>query len=375
MLAAAVVGSGGSASALTSSPTQLLAAFHNALSDEADVSVLTSSPSLILELTAAAAEQGGGGEELPEVLASLDFIENVYTVGGSTVLIGDVLGGDFEPSDITANGLEILIDNENRPSAIGALKAIFDTNNYSAVFEVVPLTLEGDPRQIIFPFMNDFNNAVDVWYLGGFLDGTLENRGDWFLYGDDWVSHTFFECSDRNMVEGLPKRLGFTIQPTPYVGSIGGGAADEEPMAGLGARTWDSVFIGHSNGNNNSPIHSYIRKITLYEKLDNATLQSLTPAPAGAPVNAVLPAMTGVAQVGETLTCTSGTWTGTAPITYGYQWMKYFNNWQYIEGETGNTYQIIEDDIDAYIACRVVATNSVWAEGKASNSSDIVIAA
>jgi hypothetical protein len=39
-----------------------------------------------------------------------------------------------------------------------------------------------------------------------------------------------------------------------------------------------------------------------------------------APVNTSLPTVTGTAQVGQTLTTTSGSWTGSLPISYSYQW-------------------------------------------------------
>jgi hypothetical protein len=39
-----------------------------------------------------------------------------------------------------------------------------------------------------------------------------------------------------------------------------------------------------------------------------------------APVNSVLPTVTGTAQVGQTLTTQNGSWTGSLPISYTYQW-------------------------------------------------------
>jgi len=40
------------------------------------------------------------------------------------------------------------------------------------------------------------------------------------------------------------------------------------------------------------------------------------------PVNTAPPTVTGTTQVGQTLTAAPGTWTGTPPISYGYQWQR-----------------------------------------------------
>ncbi len=73
-----------------------------------------------------------------------------------------------------------------------------------------------------------------------------------------------------------------------------------------------------------------------------------------APVNTIAPAITGTAQVGQTLTCSSGTWTGTAPITYAYQWKRNGSN---IGGATNSTYTLVTADAGTTVSCTVTATN------------------
>jgi hypothetical protein len=74
-------------------------------------------------------------------------------------------------------------------------------------------------------------------------------------------------------------------------------------------------------------------------------------APATAPVNTVLPV---ISQTGSVLSVTTGTWAGTAPITYAYQWSR---NGTPISGATASTYTIPDADLNALFGCIVTATN------------------
>src|SRR4051794_25465829 len=49
---------------------------------------------------------------------------------------------------------------------------------------------------------------------------------------------------------------------------------------------------------------------------------SLASAAGEAPANTTPPAVSGTPAVGSTLSASTGSWTGTAPITYSYQWRR-----------------------------------------------------
>ena len=85
-------------------------------------------------------------------------------------------------------------------------------------------------------------------------------------------------------------------------------------------------------------------------KITRAVGSTLAP-----PVNTVLPTITGIAQVGEVLTATPGTWTGSPTPTFSYQWLR---DGAIIAGATGTTYTLQVADETAEITVREVATNS-----------------
>ena len=75
---------------------------------------------------------------------------------------------------------------------------------------------------------------------------------------------------------------------------------------------------------------------------------------ATAPVNTVLPAISGTQAPGATLTTTNGTWTNT-PTSYTYQWKRGGVN---IGGATANTYVVQSADNGTTITVTVTATNA-----------------
>ena len=83
------------------------------------------------------------------------------------------------------------------------------------------------------------------------------------------------------------------------------------------------------------------------------------------PANTAAPVASGTGHVGDALTTTDGTWTGTAPITYTYQWQKGGVN---IGGATANTYVVQAGDVGSNIWCVVTATNTAGSVSANSNA-------
>lgn len=81
----------------------------------------------------------------------------------------------------------------------------------------------------------------------------------------------------------------------------------------------------------------------------------------------VEPAVTGTATVGQTLTCTTGTWTA-SPSGYAYQWLA---NGITIAGATAATRVIAAGDAAKTLVCMVTATNAVGTGQCPSNGTAI----
>lgn len=86
-----------------------------------------------------------------------------------------------------------------------------------------------------------------------------------------------------------------------------------------------------------------------------------------APRNTTPPLIVGETRVGETLRATTGTWTGTTPMTFAFQWLRCTRqNCRDIPGATNSTYRLVAADEARWMRVRVTATNR---DGSASATS------
>jgi hypothetical protein len=80
-----------------------------------------------------------------------------------------------------------------------------------------------------------------------------------------------------------------------------------------------------------------------------------------APHNTASPSVVGTAREGQTLTAAPGSWTGTAPISFGYQWRRCDatgSSCADIATATSTTYTLIPADDGTTIVLRVTASNA-----------------
>lgn len=98
-------------------------------------------------------------------------------------------------------------------------------------------------------------------------------------------------------------------------------------------------------------------------------VQALVPANAG---GEGAPTITGAAQDGQTLTAVPGTWTGSTPITYSYQWVECDGTGSActpLSGATGTAYTLTGSDVGHELELTVTASNATLSGG-GSNSAD-----
>jgi hypothetical protein len=103
-------------------------------------------------------------------------------------------------------------------------------------------------------------------------------------------------------------------------------------------------------------------------------------APTAPPNNTAEPAISGRAEQGRTLQASNGSWTGTQPISFAYQWVRCGadggrpdgGNCALVSGATGRQYRLGSGDVGFRMRIRVTASNADGSRTAASNPTGVV---
>jgi hypothetical protein len=112
-----------------------------------------------------------------------------------------------------------------------------------------------------------------------------------------------------------------------------------------------------------------------------AAVESAATAPASAPLNSRLPTIFGTAALGQTMTANVGTWTGTAPIVFSYQWRRCGadggqsngSDCTAISGATGTQYVVASADVGQRLRVQVTGRNTLGATTATSDATTQVL--
>lgn len=102
---------------------------------------------------------------------------------------------------------------------------------------------------------------------------------------------------------------------------------------------------------------------------------SVVQAAGTGPASRSAPVVNGTPRVGSTLSTTNGSWTGTAPIRYAYQWQRCDEAGATcgdVAGAAGTTYALSSADVGHRMRVRVTASNSRGSAAAFSGATDLV---
>jgi hypothetical protein len=333
-------------------------------------------------------------ENFTDLFTRVDEIEG----GGSEwMLEGSVLDLDFSGERYffeTERDLDEIAD--GTPATVGSTGLDLRADTASRLFvssDVLTLLNAELPTgfTVFFDHIDDLgDNAVPGEFFGLYTrvdpEETSGDPGDvpvelWWrsnnqrLNIDDWVN--VYATSATTIAQGERNLSAVTLN----VPQGGGNFKHSLCLNGdTVATTTDSIDLASDHlagpilaatvgwiGSSDIPARGIGKRFAIFvPPLSDAEILALTTKPAGAPVNTVAPAISGTLEDGQTLTCSTGTWTGTG-ITFSYHWHD-SGVGGYVVGENDNTYVAVGGST---VTCHVIATNDVWTTRQASNTVEI----
>jgi streptogramin lyase len=174
--------------------------------------------------------------------------------------------------------------------------------------------------------------------------------------------------------ERLNDRVTFpsaAVESESAPGSGGTADASGNSCSAISGATTSTYLIVAADGE-----HTLRLAVTATNAIGSATATSaqstLVVSP---PVNTAAPTVAGSVQVGSTLTGTSGTWTGTPTITYGYKWLQCNSSGSgcaAIGGATAITYVPVVGDAGHTLRFEVTASNAAGAAAAQSSQTTLI---
>ena len=160
---------------------------------------------------------------------------------------------------------------------------------------------------------------------------------------------------------------------------IPGAASDDAVVAWLYARSTKNVRITYQDGAT-VIFAAFVTGLETAAPIDGRMTATVSlqitgrpvRAAAAAPANIILPAVSGIAQVGETLTALEGTWSG-APV-FTYQWQENDSGWANLVGAVNRTYDPVVGVVGNPLRVIVTGTNLTGAASATSGPTADVLA-
>ena len=154
-----------------------------------------------------------------------------------------------------------------------------------------------------------------------------------------------------------------------------GGKPDGSDCATISGATTTAYVVGSGDVGKRLRV-----RVTASNSDGSATVASnatttVAGAGAGRPRNTKAPSVSGTTSPGATLHGDAGTWTGTQPIAFTFQWLRCDssgNNCLELPGQKDDSYTLRDGDIDHTMRIRVTAENSVGTRNRLSAQTAVV---
>lgn len=213
-----------------------------------------------------------------------------------------------------------------------------------------PLTVVGWVKKDTLATQTDYFELSGA--SGKYIRLQCRTDGSFRVLRYDTTASEFGAVSPLSLIQaGVWSHLGVVIKSPTSIDLYHDGVLVRASV-GLTANSFSpftAVYLGKSLASSlaggMSDIRLYARDLVAGDIADIYAL--------AAPVNEVAPVASGTPTVGQTLSCTTGTWSDGTIV--GYQWQRDGGD---ISGATSNTYELVADDANTDVTCDVTYGNT-----------------